>query len=264
MSEASRNKRVLIFTNHFYPENFKVNDIAFFLAEKNMDITVVTSIPNYPTREKYKTDYTLFKKRNELLNNVKVIRLPLIPRASGKKMRLLFTYISFSITSILYSIYLGFFKKFDVVFVHHTSPVFIGIPAIIVKKLQGIKIYFWNLDLWPEVFSAATKIRKKWIFNALLKITILIQKQADVMLIGSKGYKKFMLERGVKEENIVYFPNWAETIFFNEPEIQELPFEMPKGFNVVFAGNLGEAQDLGNIFKAIRIFSGCFFLSSIE
>lgn len=246
-------QRVLIFTNHFYPENFKINDIAFHLAKENCEVTVVTGLPNYPTRDKYKKDYGYFKRRKEIVNDVKVIRLPLITRGKGNKLRLTINYLSFSIVSILYAFYIGFSKKFDIVFVHHTSPIFIGIPAIIVKKIQGIKLYFWNLDLWPEAFCTAVKFKSKIIENIILILTTWIQKQADVMLIASKGYKSIMLKRGVTEDKIVYFPNWAEEMFFQEPPTQKLPFKMPEGFNVVFAGNLGDAQDLPNVLKAVEI-----------
>jgi len=41
-------KRILIYTNHFYPEHFKINDIVSWLSEKNLHIRVVTGLPNYP------------------------------------------------------------------------------------------------------------------------------------------------------------------------------------------------------------------------
>lgn len=251
MKKEEKNNRILIFTNHFYPENFKVNDIAFYLSDKGKNVTVVTSIPNYPNREEYKSNYTLFKNRTEKVRGVNVVRIPLIYRGKGRKSDLIFTYISYLISSVIYAFYLGVSRRFDIVFVHHTSPIFIGIPSIIVKKLQGIKLYFWNLDLWPEAFTATTATSKGSIaVKVLLYITIQIQKRVDLMMVSSKGHIPFMLKRGVKKDNICYYPNWAEAFFFEEPQ-HELPFRMPKGFNIVFAGNMGEAQDLKNVIKAI-------------
>ena len=244
-------KRILIYTTYFYPENFKVNEAAFDLAKKGFDVTVVTGIPNYP-KGKFFEGYGLFKKRREIVNGVKVIRLPLIPRGSGKALGLILNYLSLAIVSFFHAFYLGFTQKFDCIFVHQLSPIFVGIPPIVVKKIQKIKIVFWNLECWPEVVVAVTDIRNPFFFKAVLSVVKFIYKHIDLMLIGSKEYFPLVLERGVKEANIRYFPNWAEEIFFNKDKAP-LPFAFPKGFSVVFAGNLGAGQDFGNVVKSIEL-----------
>ncbi len=246
-----KSKRVLIYTTYFYPETFKVNDIAFDLAQKGFDVTVITAIPNYP-KGKFFEGYGLFKRRREVLNGVKVIRLPLIPRGSGSALGLILNYVSLAIVSFFHAFYIGFTQKFDCIFVHHVSPIFVGIPAIVVKKIQGIKIFFWNLDCWPEVVVASTGIRSPFFFNAILSVVKFIYRRVDVMLIGSKEYHALMIERGVKEEKILHFPNWAEAIFFDLQKAP-LPFALPTGFNVVFAGNLGGAQDFENVVNAVEL-----------
>jgi glycosyltransferase involved in cell wall biosynthesis len=245
------NKKVLIYTTYFYPENFKVNDIAFNLIKEGADVTVITAIPNYP-KGVYFEGYGIFKKRKETINGVNVIRLPIIPRGSGSALRLILNYLSYALISFFHAFYIGFTRKFDCIFVHHVSPVFIGIPAIVVKKIQGIKLYFWNLDLWPEILVANTNIRSSFFFKTVLVLVKWIYKNVDIMLIGSQGYRKSMLERNLTEDKIIYFPNWAEEVFF-EPIECELPFEMPTGFNIVYAGNIGESQDFENVIKAIEI-----------
>lgn len=244
-------KRVLIYTTYFYPENFKVNDIAFNLANNNFDVTVVTAIPNYPVGQ-YFEGYGLFKKRSEILNGVKVIRLPIIPRGSGSAIRLLLNYSSFAVVAFLHAFYLGFTQKFDKIFVHHVSPIFIGIPAIVIKKIQKIKIYFWNLDFWPEIVVANTNIRSPFFFNAVLWLVRFIYKHVDIMLIGSNEYRSLMIERGVLKEKIIFFPNWAEKLFFEDSKT-DLPFSLPKGFNVVYAGNIGGSQDFESVIKSVNL-----------
>ena len=39
---------ILIVTQYFWPENFRINDLALTLKEKGHKITVLTGIPNYP------------------------------------------------------------------------------------------------------------------------------------------------------------------------------------------------------------------------
>ena len=86
--------KVLIVTNHFYPEVFRVNDVAFDLATKGNEVTVITCIPNYPIGHFFE-GYGLFKNRKEIIKGVTVLRVPVIPRGEGKGIRLFFNLLPF-------------------------------------------------------------------------------------------------------------------------------------------------------------------------
>jgi glycosyltransferase involved in cell wall biosynthesis len=77
-------------------------------------------------------------------------------------------------------------------------------------------------------------------------------------LISSKAFKQSVISRGVYEKNIIYFPNWAEDVFFkkefNEPDLKDYGIDQTS-LKIMFAGNIGAAQDLGNVMKAIEITS---------
>ena len=88
-----KKKKCLLLTNHFYPETFRCNDIAFNLVNRGYDVTVLTGIPDYP-QGKFHEGYSLFKKRYEVVNGVKIIRVPLIPRGNGKAIRMIIQYAS--------------------------------------------------------------------------------------------------------------------------------------------------------------------------
>ncbi len=240
-------EKILICTNHFYPETFRVNDVAFRLAEKGYDVTVLTAIPDYPEGKYYK-GYGLFSRRSETVRNVKVIRGFIIPRGKGGALRIMLNYLSFLISSIFISIYLGLFKKFDRIFVHETSPVMIGIPAVIVKKLQRIPMLFWVLDLWPESLKAAGGVNSPLVLNIFGSLTKWIYRNSDKILISSEGFRKSIVAKGDFEQKTVFFPNWADEISKVE-QTQTVP-PMPRGFVVMFAGNVGEAQDFEHILEA--------------
>ena len=239
--------KVLICTNHFYPETFRCNDVAFELANRGYDVTVLTAIPDYP-KGKYYDGYGIFRKRHETVNGVKVIRGFIIPRGNGGGIRLMLNYLSFLISSIFISIFLGLFRKYDKVLIHETSPVMIGIPAVIVSKIQKLPLYFWVLDLWPESLQAAGGVNNKCVLNAFEKLTTWIYKNSKKILISSKGFEKSILEKGDFKDKIVYFPNWADKALAVNAGCK-IP-ELPKGFIVMFAGNIGEAQDFDHIMEA--------------
>ena len=242
--------KILLVTQYFYPENFKSNDIAFELAKRGYDVTVLTGLPNYPKGKIYK-GYGIFKKRKETVNGVKIIRTLVIPRGKGGGMMLALNYISWAVIASFRAFFLALNKKFDTVIVHETSPITQGFPALVIKKIQSIPIYFWVLDLWPESLQSAGGINNRYVLDFFTAVTRLVYRKSDKILISSRGFRQSILEKGDFADKLIYFPNWAEDIFsnINKSENLSLP-ELPNGFRIIFAGNIGEAQDFEHVMKA--------------
>lgn len=243
--------KILLVTQYFFPENFKSNDIAFELSKKGHDVTVLTGLPNYP-EGKIHHSYGFFKRRNEIINGVKVIRTLLIPRGKGGGIRLFLNYFSWAFFASVRALTLSFQKKFDVILVHEPSPITQGFPAIVVKKIQRIPLHFWVLDLWPESLTSAGGINNKIVLSFFTRMVKYIYNNSDKILISSKGFKESILTKGNYEEKLVYFPNWAEDSILNGNSDYVIP-ELPNGFKVLFAGNIGVAQDVDSIIKAALI-----------
>lgn len=249
-----KNNRVLLVTQYFYPENFKANDMAFELAKRGYDVTVLTAIPNYP-QGRFFDGYGLLKKRNEVLNGVKVIRTLLFPRRNGATKWMVLNYISFTFFSSLKALRLGITKKYDVILVHEPSPILIGIPAIIVKKIQKIPLHFWVLDLWPESLTAAGGIKNRNVLSFFNRLTKWIYRNSDTLMIGSKGFRQSIESKGNFSSKIDYFPNWVEDAFISPETGLKIP-TIPEGFNIMIAGNMGESQDLPHIMETAKLLRG--------
>lgn len=245
--------KLLIVTPHFYPENFKVNDMAFELQRRGHDVSVMTAIPDYPEGRFYK-GYGIFKRRREILHGVKVHRSLIISRHSGTSIWLALNYISYTFFASFKSLWFGLTRKYDAIIVHEPSPVLVGVPAVIVKKLQRIPIHFWVLDLWPESLSAAAGIKNRYILVLFEKLTKWIYNNSTTLLIGSKGYESSIREKGDFKDKIEFFPNWVEGSL-GSPKVVEVP-RLPKGFNIVIAGNMGDAQDLPHLMTAVCLLKG--------
>lgn len=244
-------KRILLISPHFYPENFKCNDVAFELARRGYDVTVLSDIPNYPAG-KFDQGYGLFKRRREVVDGVKVIRTAVLPRGNGSGKMLALNYMSFAFTSCVRALFMGLFRRYDVILVHETSPITVGLPAVIIKKLQPkSKLLFWVLDLWPESLQVAGGINNKYVLGAFEWVAKLCYRNSDKILISSNGFKKSICEKGDFADKIVYFPNWAEDSLTGNADYV-LP-ELPEGFKVMFAGNIGEAQDFDHTMEAAKI-----------
>ena len=89
------NLRILIISQYFYPENFRINDLCYGLLEKGCKVTVFTGKPNYPEGNFFK-GYGYLSKGAEVINNILVIRSNLIPRGKGGGLSLFINYISFA------------------------------------------------------------------------------------------------------------------------------------------------------------------------
>lgn len=245
--------KILLVSQYFYPENFKSNDVAFELAKRGHQVTVLTGIPNYPQGRFYK-GYGLFKKRKEVINGVTVYRTSVIPRGKGGGVRLALNYLSWAFVASLWAVFMAVFKHYDAVFVHETSPVTQGIPALMVKWIRRCPLYFWVLDLWPESLQAAGGINNKKVLGFFAWLTRLIYRNSDKILISSKGFRKSILDKGDFGDKIEYFPNWAEDTFtgagVSAIDRNKLKAHLPNGFRVMFAGNIGEAQDFDHVMQA--------------
>lgn len=239
--------RVLLVTQYFHPEDFKSNDIAFELSRRGYDVTVLTGLPNYPKGKIY-DGYGVFKKRSEVIDGVKIYRTLLIPRGKGGGIRLALNYLSWAVIASLRAFFLALCHRFDIILVHETSPVTQGLPALVVKYMQKVPIYFWVLDLWPESLQAAGNVNNRCVLRFFTWLTRLLYRSSDKILISSKGFRESILAKGDFEDRLVYFPNWAENVFFSASDM-DIPL-LPAGFKVLFAGNVGEAQDFDNVMKA--------------
>lgn len=241
---------ILVVTQYFWPENFRINDLTLNLREKGHQVTVLTGIPNYPGGSFF-PGYGFFKPRRQDYYGVKVIRVPLIPRGRGQGWRLAINYFSFTLlASFLAPFYCR--NKFDLIFVCQYSPVTVGIPAIILKKLKGIPVMFWIQDLWPESLSATGSVQSPWVLRMVGKLVNFIYRNCNLILVQSRGFYPYVEKEGVKPDRILYFPNWAEELYKPVVIENDAPEQtgMPAGFRVMFAGNIGAAQDFDTILAA--------------
>lgn len=247
---------ILLVSQYFFPENFKSNDLAFELQKRGHNVTVLTSIPNYPQGKFYK-GYEIFSKRKETINGVKVLRTLVIPRGNGSGAMLALNYLSWAFIASLWAFFMALFHKYDLVLVHENSPITQGFPALVVKLIRQCPIFFWVLDLWPESLQAAGGINNKYILGFFTWVTKLMYSNSEKILVSSKGFKSSILNKGAFEHKILYFPNWAEDVFDNPPVLtedqQKIVNKLPDGFKVMFTGNLGEAQDFEHVMEAAKL-----------
>jgi glycosyltransferase involved in cell wall biosynthesis len=244
---------ILIVTQYFWPENFRINDLATGLHERGHDISVLTGIPNYPGGRFFE-GYGFFGNRSENYNGISIFRAPLTPRGKGTGFKLAVNYLSFALSA---SIWGPFLCKgdFDIIFVYEPSPITVGIPAILLKKIKSSPVIFWMQDLWPESLTAAGAVKSKIVLKLFEFLVRMIYRGCDSILAQSRAFIPNILRLAGDSKQVLYFPNSAEE-FYQPVDVGDEATEravMPEGFRVTFAGNIGAAQDFKTIITAAEL-----------
>jgi glycosyltransferase involved in cell wall biosynthesis len=242
--------RILILTQYFWPENFRINDLALALKERGHNVSVLTGKPNYPSG-KFTKSYTFLNKGKECWNDIEVYRSPIIPRGKGNGPQLFVNYISFAIFASIKLLFVR--NKFDKIFVYEPSPVTVGIPAIFAKYKFNAPVYFWVQDLWPESISAAGGVKNKTVLALLNWLTKFIYQHSHKILIQSKAFLPYILNQNVDKSKLVYYPNSTEKYYKELSPDESLLKILPSGIKLIFAGNIGESQSFETLLNAAKI-----------
>ena len=241
--------KILIISQYFHPENLRINDLVFSLKKRGQDIEVLTGKPNYPKGDYFK-GYSWDGPKQEEIEGIKVHRANLILRKKGGGLRLFLNYFSF--------VFFGLFKilkfkgNFDKVFIYAPSPITVGILGIIAAKKFKCKSYLWVHDLWPESVRVAGGIKSGIILGLVNQMTKLIYRFTDLLLVQSPEFKNYILNQGVRESKIIYYPYYAEDFYKVVEKDKSYLSKFPKGFNLLFAGNIGVAQSFDTIVNAFE------------
>lgn len=241
--------RILVVSQYFFPEEFKINDLARELVNRGHQVSVLTGKPNYPKGEYYE-GYQYGGVSKEDYYGAEVIRVPLRKRGAGGGKNLLLNYLSFVYNANKYILHNK--MEFDAILVYEISPITQAYPALYCKKKYGGKVLLWVQDLWPESVTAAGGVNNRIALGILDRMVKRIYSKCDVLLVQSDGFKESILSKGDFESKIIYAPNWAEDLYLEKKKINEesISAMMPDGFRVMFAGNVGAAQDVDSIVKA--------------
>lgn len=242
-------KHILIYSQYFYPEQFRINDICLELVKRGYKVSVVTGIPNYPEGKFYE-GYSWTEMRTENWQGINIYRMPIVAR--GKyRIGLIVNYTSFVVATRFLEKNLP--QDIDIVFTYEVSPMTQALPAIWYARRHKLKHILYVMDLWPENIVAVTKLSNKFVLNQIDKMVNYIYKQSNFILASSKSFVKAIESRGVEKEKLSYWPQYAEDIYgVKEKNNDVVSVNQPDELSFVFAGNIGEAQGLSILPKVAK------------
>ena len=243
---------ILIVCQHFYPEQFQINDIAPALVQRGHNVTVLTGLPNYPKGDVFDgyddpSNRKRLDEKYEEQYGVHIIRCSMRPRKKGVK-NLMLNYVSFAYNARKVVAKLN--GDYDIVLSYQLSPITMSIPAIVYKNRWKRPLLLYCLDLWPE--SAKAHIKKP--FGLLYKFICLLSRniynKCDRILVTSRPFIEYLNKNNrVPLSKLAYLPQHADSSMIS----MDLTAEDNGVADFMFAGNLGAGQNLTTIVEAAAI-----------
>ena len=242
--------RILLLTQWFAPEpHFKGLPLAREFQRRGHDVVVLTGFPNYPGGKIY-PGYRIRLWQREKMDGVDVLRVALYPSHSNSALGRVMNYVSFAVSAAVLGLFL--IRKVDVAYVYH-PPATVGLPALAFKWLRGVPCVYDVQDLWPDTLAATGMLRRGLLLSLVGIWSNFIYRQMDRVVVLSPGFKRCLLERGVRPGAVRVIYNWSPDAGTATAGTQLDTAEerlLAGRFNVLFAGNLGLAQALETVIEA--------------
>lgn len=243
-----KNKNILIVTECFYPEEFKINDVALSWKDRGYDVDVLTLAPTYPLGKVFSGFSNGFFQKGGY-QGVNIIRLHAVTGYRDSLVKKMLKYVNFMILGSFAAIFIG--RKYDYVFGFNMSSLTGMLPAVLIRKLYKKPTMFWVQDVWPDSVYAYG-FKKTKILSTILDVFVgFMYRNIDTIAVSGRGFESKLSHYVNKDIVFHYLPNWAEDL-----DDSVTPKNLGKTKEIThftFAGNIGKVQNLENIVNAFHL-----------
>lgn len=240
--------KLLVLSQHYWPESFRINEIAAELVRQGADLTVLTGQPNYPEGQIFPGYRAWGLQRERHADGYEILRVPLAPRGPGGARRLVANYLSFLFSAALLGAWQLRGRRFDAVFVYGTSPILQALPALFIGRLKRAAVVTWVQDLWPDSLQVTGYVNNPRVLGAVAKLVRWIYRRCDRLLVQSQAFLP-SVEAMAGGTPVAVHENPGDS----DRALLPLPAALQpdaQRFNLVFAGNLGTVQALETVLDA--------------
>lgn len=247
-------KHILVISQYFYPEEFRINDICSEWVKRGYKVTVLTGIPNYPQGQFYE-GYDLEHKRTEKWNGIRIVRIPLSPRGHGA-VGMASNYFSFVVSGFIWKTMTNI--KPDYIFMFEVSPmtqckIGVWLKEKLRKEGLSVPLYAYIQDLWPDNVEMVTGIHSPLIIKPIEQMVKKIYQACDAIFATSPSFVEEIIKRGADRKKVHYWPQYAEEFYYPRERKMRDDFSEDDRLRVMFTGNIGQAQGLEILPKAAEL-----------
>lgn len=242
-------KRILVVTQHFWPENFRINDIVEGFLQDGLEVDVLCGLPNYPKGEWF-DGYGPQGPWEEHYGSAQVFRAKEWPRKGNTSLNIFLNYVSWPLYAAAALDRLP--GGYDAVFCFNTSPVLMCWPAIRYARKHKIPFTSYVLDLWPENLYSVLPVSNKLLRRIAQGVSDHLYKQADRLIAMSEPLQQRLCERtGKPKSAVAAIPQYCEDFYAVPQHDAALEERFAGRFNLVFTGTFTPAQSLDMVLRAV-------------
>ena len=243
-------KKILVVTQHFWPENFRINDIVEGFLQDGIAVDVLCGLPNYPKGEWF-PGYSSAGPFEEEWHGAHLYRCKEIPRKGNTSVNIFLNYVSWPwyAAHALHRLPGGY----DAVFCFNTSPVLMCWPAIRYAKKHHIPFTNYVLDIWPENLYSVLNVQNKVLRAIAQGVSDSLYKKADRLIAMSEPLQQRLCQRtGMPPQKVAVIPQYCEDFYAIPQPDAALQAQFGGRFNLVFTGTFTPAQSLETVITAVQ------------
>lgn len=243
-------KKILVVTQHFWPENFRINDIVEGFLQDGIAVDVLCGLPNYPKGEWF-PGYSAAGPFEEEWHGARLYRCKEVPRRGNTSVNIFLNYVSWPwyTAHALHRLPGGY----DAVFCFNTSPVLMCWPAIRYAKKHHIPFINYVLDIWPENLYSVLNVKNKALRAIAQGVSDALYKKADRLIAMSEPLQQRLCQRtGMPPQKIAVIPQYCEDFYAVPQPDAALQAQFGGRFNLVFTGTFTPAQSLETVITAVQ------------
>jgi len=237
-------KKILIVTEYFYPEEFKINEIALAWQEKGYKVDILTQNPTYPAGvilNNYKNSWY----SKEDYKGLTIYRVKAVTGYKTSLFKKILKYFTFMVLGSFVALKIG--KKYDYVFGFDVGALTGMVPAVLIQKYYKKPVTLWIQDIWPDSVYAYGFKKGKVLEYTLNKFVKFVYRNSTNLAVSAKGFIGKIEPYLDSKKRIEYLPNWADELNDN---LEAFEFSKDKKIQFTFAGNIGKVQNLENVINA--------------
>ncbi len=228
-------------------------EMAKFLRARGHELVIVASDLNYQTGQRTIERNGIFAE--QVIEGVRILRAYIYPALHRSYFWRIISFFSFMFSSIWTALLV---RDVDLV-MGTTPPIFQAVSAWVVALIRRKPFLLEVRDLWPE-FGVSMGVLTNPVLIALGRwLEKFLYARATHILVNSPAYKEYMIGKGVPEKKITYIAYGTDVDMFN-PQVDGSSIRSELGlenkFVVLYAGALGQANDIDTILRAAGRLNG--------
>jgi len=229
----------VLYLHQYYKTNHSVGgtrsyEFAKYLTENNIKVNVITGTE-------------IDEKHNEQ-NNLYVYSTSTKYNNKMSKWRRILAFLEYDIKALFKGLRI---KDIDIVFATST-PLTIGLPAVLISKLRKKKLIFEVRDVWPDVPIELGYIKNRLIIKLLRSFELWIYNNSEHIIVLSEGMYNSLISKGVNKSKITVIENLSNLYLYDQLKENNKPEYIKDRFVCIHPGTMGHVNGLDFILDVAK------------